>query len=156
MILPFHLAQTFLLADFISDLWHGYHTTNPYHNFYHAVDVLQSMYYLVSRMGFLHKHPPTTTSRLHNRITSIDILALFLICIGHDLGHPGVTNAFMVNASTSLSLLFNDTSVLESYHAVLLYRLIKTYWSDTLGGQLGGKSEIVGKHMGLKNPSVFP
>jgi hypothetical protein len=145
MTLSFRHAQPFLLADLIGDLWHGYHATNSYHNFYHAVDVLQSMYYLVSRMGFLHKHPstPTTTSHLHNRITPIDVLALFLICIGHDLGHPGVTNAFMINASTSLSLLFNDISVLESYHAMLLYRLIKTYWSDTLVGQLGGKSEIV-------------
>jgi hypothetical protein len=145
-LFTFYHTQTFMLADFIGDLCHGYHATNPYHNFYHAVDVLQSMYYLVSRMGFLHPHPPapTTTSRLHHRITSIDILALFLICIGHDLGHPGVTNAFMINASTSLSLLFNDISVLESYHAMLLYRLIKTYWSDALGGQLGGKSsEIV-------------
>ncbi|ORZ18549.1 hypothetical protein BCR42DRAFT_349008 [Absidia repens] len=123
-------------VDFIHDLWNGYHIANPYHNFYHAVDVLQSVYYILRQAGLLHQSQSTSTaSHLGYLLTPMDIFALLLICIGHDLGHPGVTNSFMINTSTSLSLLYNDISVLESYHAMLLYRLIKKYWLDQLGRQ---------------------
>ncbi|CAO3598894.1 unnamed protein product [Absidia cylindrospora] len=122
-------------VDFIHDLWSGYHIANPYHNFYHAVDVLQSVYYTLRQAGLLQQPQSTSPSHLRHLLTPMDIFALLLICIGHDLGHPGVTNSFMINTSTSLSLLYNDISVLESYHAMLLYRLIKKYWLDQLDRQ---------------------
>lgn len=28
----------------------------------------------------------------------MDVFALFVACIGHDVGHPGLTNAYMVRA----------------------------------------------------------
>jgi high affinity cGMP-specific 3',5'-cyclic phosphodiesterase 9 len=36
--------------------------------------------------------------------------------MGHDLDHPGVNNAFQMNALTNLALAYNDMSPLENHH----------------------------------------
>ncbi|CAO3648880.1 unnamed protein product [Cunninghamella blakesleeana] len=124
--------------EFIHDIWNAYYKKNPYHSYYHAIDVLQAMYFCFCKMGLLKWiiESPTesitnssSSSSYKNIIQDIDILALLLACIGHDIGHPGVTNSFMINTSTSLSLLYNDQSVLENFHSMVLCHLIQKYWS---------------------------
>jgi len=41
-----------------------------------------------------------------------------LIAAGiHDVDHPGVNNFYLVNTKSPLAVVYNDKSVLESYHA---------------------------------------
>ncbi|CEP19765.1 hypothetical protein [Parasitella parasitica] len=126
------------LYSFILDLASIYHDENPYHNFAHAVDVLQCIYYFTCQLGlvpFADGTPRITNSKTYRILRPRDIFALFIAAIGHDTAHPGVNNAFLINTSAPLALLYNDNSVLESFHAMTLFQLLKKHkFNDILGG----------------------
>jgi hypothetical protein len=50
------------------------------------------------------------------QLLEIDLLALLLAALCHDLEHPGTTNAYQVNTGSALALRYNDASVLENHH----------------------------------------
>ncbi|KAI0218050.1 3',5'-cyclic-nucleotide phosphodiesterase [Massospora cicadina] len=101
--------QRFILAVQASYL------NNPYHNFQHAVDVLQATYLYLLAMGL--------RSGL-TQLTPAHILALCIAALGHDLGHPGFNNAFLVKRGAPLASLYGNVAVLENYHAMALITLI--------------------------------
>lgn len=97
----------------------AYHPQNAYHNFAHAVDVLQACYSFVVHLGVA---PPLSRlqeqqqmdgqsrqskwrrdeklnerGRIGDILRPLDVLALLVAAIGHDVGHPGLTNAYMVS-----------------------------------------------------------
>ncbi|KAF9415243.1 3',5'-cyclic-nucleotide phosphodiesterase, partial [Entomortierella beljakovae] len=156
-----------LLHRFVVGLRDSYHKTNPYHNFAHAVDVLQATFYFLCKMGKLPKtgsgmppmaltngisngsvsesensesseniptHPVSQTRgdnplllRIQDFLRPEDIFALIVASIGHDVGHPGVNNMFLVNAHTPLAQVYNDRSVLESFHSMALFQVMKKH-----------------------------
>jgi len=87
-----------------------YHASNPYHNSTHAADVLHATAY------FLNK------DRLQSWMEPHDQAAILLAAIIHDVDHPGRTNAFLINTSDPLALLYNDTAVLEMHHAASAFK----------------------------------
>ena len=64
--------------------------------------------------------------------TKIDKLALLLSAIGHDLNHPGFTNAMLVNSRHYLAVRYNDISVLENHHAATLIQFLELEGCDFL------------------------
>ena len=56
--------------------------------------------------------------------TDVDVLAMILSCIGHDLDHPGLGNSYFSKAREQRALTVNNTSVLENYHLYVLMQLI--------------------------------
>ena len=92
----------------------GAYRKNAYHNFQHAVDVAHTVFrYIV-----------LTEPRTH--ITQVEKFALMVAALSHDLDHPGVNNAFLVNTKDRLATVYNDSSVLENSHIACLYNLINT------------------------------
>ena len=87
--------------------------SNPYHNIVHLVDVLQTCAAFLGEFG---------ASKLVNET---DILALFLAALVHDIGHPGLSNAYQVHAETPLALRYNDISVLEHHHCALAFEMFQ-------------------------------
>lgn len=96
------------MYDFIFDVYNSYHNSNPYHNFKHAVDVMQTTWYClcsirVLKTSWWHLNLDTPDSlheeHIKNLLRPIDILALLMASLGHDVGHPGVNNGFMVRQS---------------------------------------------------------
>jgi hypothetical protein len=85
----------------------------PFHNFFHAFNVAQTVYYflVVCDVG---KH-----------FESLEIFALLLAALCHDIDHPGLNNTFLCNAKTSLGLLYNDYSVLEQHHCHKAFELLQ-------------------------------
>ena len=73
------------LERFILAVRDGYHA-NPYHNFVHAFDVLQTVYCLLTTMG------------ASAYLTHLDVFALLTAALCHDLGHPGLNNTYLVSA----------------------------------------------------------
>jgi len=55
-------------------------------------------------------------------------LVLLISAMGHDVGHPGVNNMFLVRVKATVAQLYNDHSVLESFHCALYSQLLRRFW----------------------------
>jgi hypothetical protein len=108
LILPPSLDQ---VRDLLFNMRHVYRHQNSYHNFEHALDVLQAIHIFLCSAG---RVPPASIlldsdartwkpkqsagkPALVHYLTPVDLFCLYVASIGHDVGHPGVTNNFMVS-----------------------------------------------------------
>ncbi|CAG8624967.1 17914_t:CDS:2 [Acaulospora morrowiae] len=108
MIVKIDLAGTLNIRksemlDFIIDVEKGYCNT-PYHSFYHAVDVVAVLYYMLTDLGAA------------KYLTPLDSICLLIAGLCHDIGH--------VNARTELAIRYNEQSVLENYSCTLTMELL--------------------------------
>ncbi|KAI0066906.1 HD-domain/PDEase-like protein [Artomyces pyxidatus] len=127
------------VADLLCNLRKAYRHQNSYHNFEHALDVLQAIHRFLCSAG---RVPPVSillegTDRswrpdkqaaepaLVSCLTPEDMFCLYVASIGHDVGHPGFTNVFMKNAKAPLSSLYDDKSPLEQMHCTLLLHILR-------------------------------
>lgn len=112
----------------------AYNEFVKYHNFRHVVDVLQALFHFLVRIGTLPPYPSdsfdfaTTKSPIAELLKPFDALTLLISAIGHDVGHPGVNNAFLVALNAPLAQLYNDRSVLESFHCAAYSQILRRYW----------------------------
>lgn len=92
----------------------NYFSTIPFHNFWHAFSVMQQLFVIAERC-----------SQFSNYLLPVEYSYLLLTGLGHDLGHPGVNNSFLITSKNSLAEKYNNVSVLENFHASVLINLIK-------------------------------
>eukprot|EP00741_Cyanophora_paradoxa_P021851 tig00021374_g21093.t1 len=85
----------------------------PYHNATHAADVLQAAHHFA--------RAPLVRCKLSH----IDILALLLAAIGHDVGHDGRNNNFEIATGSERAFVYNDRSVMENFHASETFMLLR-------------------------------
>jgi hypothetical protein len=124
-----------------------YHAPNPYHNYVHAIDVLQATYSFLMDIGvvppfsYLLEPEPRKpwqrpdevsksicgvgTRRAREVLRPQDVLAVLVAAMGHDVGHPGLSNAFMVSFSTSERVLTDDRKTQR--HPYQRYTTINRY-----------------------------
>ena len=57
-------------------------------------------------------------------LSDLNIMAGFLACLMHDMGHPGVTNSYLVATKHAKSIRYNDRSVLENHHLAMSFKLL--------------------------------
>jgi hypothetical protein len=100
------VLRTFVLTVQLS------YQSNPYHNFTHAFDVTHALYCLLEHV------------RRARFMRPLDELALMLAALCHDVGHPGVNNAFLIATDSPLALLYNDVSVLENHHSAMAFKIL--------------------------------
>ncbi|KAI0915910.1 hypothetical protein AcV5_003388 [Taiwanofungus camphoratus] len=127
------------LATFLQHLRQVYRQGNSYHNFQHALDVFQATYFFLFSAGMVPpvsilSHTDTRTwkrdkdcqiNSLISCLTEQDLFALCIAAVGHDVGHPGLTNTFMKNAKTPLAVVYDDKSVLEQMHYSLILQIMR-------------------------------
>lgn len=102
-----------------------------YHNWRHAVDVTQSLYCFLLDIRLIRPKEDRKLKQLNaveRLLTTEDALVLLVSAIGHDVGHPGVNNAFLVACNHPLAQMYNDKSVLENYHCAAYSQLIRRHW----------------------------
>ncbi|CAO3594741.1 unnamed protein product [Absidia cylindrospora] len=99
------------LLDFFIDVDAAY-LNAPYHSFYHAVDIVFMIYYLLTELGAKAYMPP------------LDITALLIAGLCHDIGHPGYNNVYQTNFGTDLAKKYNNISVLEALSSEMTQSLI--------------------------------
>lgn len=99
---------------FMKNIQAGYYQ-NPYHNATHAADVTQAYHVYIKRCKieeFLG-------------MTNLDIACCLISSSIHDFQHPGLNNAFLMNSTHDLAVLYNDTSVLENHHVAASFALLR-------------------------------
>ncbi|PHJ19382.1 3 5 -cyclic nucleotide phosphodiesterase domain-containing protein [Cystoisospora suis] len=104
---------------------------NPYHNFYHALNVAQVRQFVT----LLDSSPAACNSRVlclllalpdvAAQFTPIDYLVLSVAALGHDLGHPGANNLFMTRFNCWPARIYQNVSVLENLHAASLFQILR-------------------------------
>ncbi|CBZ54065.1 putative high-affinity cGMP-specific 3',5'-cyclic phosphodiesterase 9A [Neospora caninum Liverpool] len=107
MDIPGEIIMAFSVAIFKN------YRPNPYHNFYHALNVAQVLCLLLAL-------PDVAV-----QFTPIDYLVLSVAALGHDLGHPGANNLFMTRFDCWPSRIYQNVSVLENYHAASLFQILR-------------------------------
>ncbi|KAK0736806.1 hypothetical protein B0T21DRAFT_151837 [Apiosordaria backusii] len=134
-VAPWRLSKEQLQA-FVIACCTAYKPNVHYHNFCHVVDVLQHSFHSLIRIGALPPYPPTngstprpsSTSMFAQCIEPLVALTLLVAAIGHDAGHPGVNNGFLIKTNDPLARLYNDRSVLESYHCAAFKEILRKFW----------------------------
>lgn len=107
------------LKEFVIDVCDVYQEV-PYHNLYHATNVLHYTYISLSKCGLFEKLNP-------------DILfGVLIAAFVHDVGHPGNNNLFEVNTCSELAFRYNDLSVLEQHHCSIAFELIRKHNLNSL------------------------
>ncbi|KAM5267850.1 dual 3',5'-cyclic-AMP and -GMP phosphodiesterase 11A isoform 2-T2 [Hipposideros larvatus] len=75
-----------------------------YHNWRHAFNVCQLMFAMLTTAGF------------QEILTEVEILAVIVGCLCHDLDHRGTNNAFQAKSGSALAQLYGTSATLEHHH----------------------------------------
>eukprot|EP01116_Phalansterium_solitarium_P020028 TRINITY_DN5788_c0_g1_i1.p1 TRINITY_DN5788_c0_g1~~TRINITY_DN5788_c0_g1_i1.p1 ORF type:complete len:1275 (+),score=428.42 TRINITY_DN5788_c0_g1_i1:108-3932(+) len=136
----FDLINTFAvpydrLINFLTELSATYREV-PYHNFFHAIDVTQTVFYFL-----------VAASSLSTIFSPVEILAILVAALCHDVDHGGVNNAYHVKAQTPLALLYKDMSVLETHHCSRAITMLSETENDIFSGLTDQQYSLVWKVM---------
>jgi GAF domain-containing protein len=123
----FSLLQKFQVPNslFFTFLYHlrERYEDNPYHNWLHAVDVLQFFAYIVQRCGFADKLSP------------LELYASFVAMLAHDVGHTGLDNRFLAKSGDPYGVLYKDIGgVNELKHCGILVEVVSHPRSNIFHG----------------------
>lgn len=75
-----------VFMSFMKAMRAGYRSENPYHNYRHAFDVTQMMYWFLC------------TTNAAEYVNSFEIFLLLIAAVGHDCDHNGLNNNFHINS----------------------------------------------------------
>lgn len=98
------------------------------------------MFSFLVHLDTLPPYPAGSTASSHQKspiaalLRPFDALTLLITAIGHDVGHPGVNNAFLVTLNAPLAQLYNDRSVLESFHCAAYSQILRRHWPAAFSG----------------------
>uniref|UniRef100_A0A452IXT6 Phosphodiesterase n=1 Tax=Gopherus agassizii TaxID=38772 RepID=A0A452IXT6_9SAUR len=103
------------LARFCLMVRKGYRDP-PYHNWMHAFSVSHFCYLLYKNL------------ELVKYLEDIEIFALFISCMCHDLDHRGTNNSFQVASKSVLAALYSsEGSVMERHHFAQAIAILNTH-----------------------------
>ncbi|XP_004701771.1 dual 3',5'-cyclic-AMP and -GMP phosphodiesterase 11A [Echinops telfairi] len=95
-----------------------------YHNWRHAFNVCQLMFAMLTTAGF------------QEILTEVEILAVIVGCLCHDLDHRGTNNAFQAKSGSALAQLYGTSATLEHHHfnhaVMILQKLPALKWKHIL------------------------
>ena len=86
---------------------------NPYHNSTHAADVTQALLCIL------------TQDRLDTHFTDLELFALILSAILHDVAHPGFSNLFLTKTQDEQALMSNDESTNEALSLSIGFKILQ-------------------------------
>eukprot|EP00930_Biecheleria_cincta_P039374 TRINITY_DN27073_c0_g1_i1.p1 TRINITY_DN27073_c0_g1~~TRINITY_DN27073_c0_g1_i1.p1 ORF type:complete len:911 (-),score=164.73 TRINITY_DN27073_c0_g1_i1:161-2806(-) len=98
------------LLKFMTDVEAKY-PPNPFHNYAHGLDVLYSVARFMRRANIVSTMSETTQ------------FWVLVAAIGHDVGHLGVNNQYLVETGHEIAVRYNDRSPLENMHCATLFQI---------------------------------
>lgn len=105
------LQEPSQIQKLIKSIQHGYIASNPYHSWFHAMDVTHHVYFAMRNCSS------------NSYFNVQERFGLILAAMAHDIGHPGYNNPFLVETSDELALRYNDKSPLENMHCARLFQM---------------------------------
>eukprot|EP00930_Biecheleria_cincta_P029080 TRINITY_DN2023_c0_g1_i1.p1 TRINITY_DN2023_c0_g1~~TRINITY_DN2023_c0_g1_i1.p1 ORF type:complete len:1370 (+),score=271.57 TRINITY_DN2023_c0_g1_i1:161-4270(+) len=84
----------------------------PYHGWMHAADVT----FTLSRV--------LDIAATEHYLSAVECYALLVAAVGHDIGHLGRNNIFLVETGHELAIRYNDKSPLENLHCSKLFEIL--------------------------------
>ncbi|KAL8598744.1 cGMP-dependent 3',5'-cyclic phosphodiesterase [Nucella lapillus] len=106
------------LARFLLMVKKGYRNP-PYHNWMHAFSVAHFGYLCIKNL------------QLVTYLEDIELFALFVSCLCHDIDHRGTTNSFQVKSQSVLAALYSsEGSVMERHHLAQSMCILNTEGSN--------------------------
>ena len=89
---------------------------NPYHNTFHAADVLQGVLFFSK-----------TYTDLNNDFSALDFFSLLFAAYIHDFNHPGLNTNYVINdwPASAISTTFGTESPLEKHHLAYTFNLMR-------------------------------
>jgi cAMP-specific phosphodiesterase 4 len=102
------------IAEFLRSVEREYRR-NDYHSAAHAADVVQAVTFILTETG----------GGVASRCDPLDSFLLLLAAAAHDVGHPGLNNAFLTVTDDPAAVRWNDVSVNENGHLHACLRLIR-------------------------------
>ena len=63
-------------------------------------------------------------SDIEKVITPNESISCLIASLGHDIGHPGLTNRYLIASKHTLALRYNDISILENMHSSTIFTLL--------------------------------
>ena len=103
------------LDPFLISVTEQYLTSTLYHNSLHGADITATI--------CLFFNNSNAEEVCHAQV--IDLLSIIIAALGHDVGHPGFTNAFQINTSSEMAITYNDNSCLENFHLTKLFKTLR-------------------------------
>jgi hypothetical protein len=94
----------------------------PYHNWIHACDVTQFVYACITR------------GRLRLYLQDLELFALLLAAVSHEVDHRGLNNLYQRKAKTPLALAYEERPVMEMQHVATAIGLLEKSEYDILEG----------------------
>lgn len=104
--------ESIIAANFLRLVENIYNNTS-YHNKMHGLMVAQKMVCLANFVNIFDK------------MNVLDRAAFVISGLCHDIAHPGRNNAFFINNMDRVSILYNDLSVLENFHASCTFKILE-------------------------------
>ncbi|XP_069553497.1 cGMP-specific 3',5'-cyclic phosphodiesterase [Brachyistius frenatus] len=125
MFLDLNLVQDFnidykSLCQWVLSVRRGYRNNVPYHNWNHALSTAQSMFAMLM-----------ATDQLQTIFSRLEILALMIASLNHDLDHRGVNNSYIERSQQPLAQLYGHSS-LENHHYNLCLFILNNTGSQIL------------------------
>ena len=114
-LLDDEILNIYKLEKFLISVSNQYIPETLYHNSLHGSDVTHSVYSF-----FTHSNVEKIA-----KTNVLDLLSIIIAALGHDIGHPGLTNTYHINDSTDMAITYNDISVLENFHASTLFKTLR-------------------------------
>ncbi|XP_035493811.2 cGMP-specific 3',5'-cyclic phosphodiesterase [Scophthalmus maximus] len=139
MFLDLNLVQDFnidykSLCQWVLTVRRGYRNNVPYHNWNHALSTAQSMFAMLM-----------ATEQLRTIFSRLEILALMIATLSHDLDHRGVSNSYIERSQQPLAQLYGHSS-LENHHYNLCLFILNNTGSQILSG-LSAEDHRTALHM---------
>mmetsp|Transcript_59779 Transcript_59779/g.142275 ORF Transcript_59779/g.142275 Transcript_59779/m.142275 type:complete len:1068 (-) Transcript_59779:24-3227(-) len=104
-------AETF--KAFAGKVHGAYNNNLPFTNFRHGCDTLAACYRLLG------------LAQWAMWLSDLDAYVMLIASLANDVGHPGRTNAFLIETSHELALRYNDSSPLEHMHCSTLFDIMR-------------------------------
>ncbi|KAM6972602.1 cGMP-specific 3',5'-cyclic phosphodiesterase-like [Aplochiton taeniatus] len=126
MFLDLNLVQEFnidynSLCQWVLSVRRGYRNV-PYHNWSHGLSTAQCMFAMLM-----------TTGELQEKFSRLEVLALMIATLNHDLDHRGVSNSYIERSQHPIAHLYGHSS-LEHHHYALCLFILNNPGSQILSG----------------------